>query len=667
MNKAYLPFIALILTLISACTFVEKIRDGDTAFERKQYAVAIPMLKKDYDKTKSRVEKGKKAYLIGECYQNLDQLSSAISWYKQAYDNSYGVDALKGYAYALKQSEQYVEAKEAFKNLGLEIGSPYEYRREIQSCDKAIAWQEAQKDGQYLVQSLAFNGKNSDYSPSLYGDGQLVFTSDRSGTQGDDDYAWTNRNFSDLFMADLNSNIVQPFSEKINSPHNEGSVAFNSTFDVMVFTRCFNQDKYADNYCQLMMSEKTEEEWSNPKILDFTKEKINYMHPSLSEDGNFLFFSSDNPEGWGGYDIYVSERTPDGWGEPEMLSRSINTIGNDRFPTIDKDTLYFSSDHHQGMGGLDIFKSYRTSSNQWTIAKNLKAPINSGNDDFGLVINRKFASDGKVLQEGYFSSSRISGSGSDDIYRFEKRIPPPPPPVEVVDTTEITPPEIVYQLILEGYILEKIYQQANNPNSKVLGRKPLAGATVNINSGKDSQNIKVDENGFFSIEMETNSDYNFLASNPGFLNNSNRFSTKGIAQDPNSPIQKFEIEIVLDKIFKDQEIRLDNIYYDFSKADIRQDAEPTLNALATTLRQNPTIRIQLNSHTDCRGNNNFNEDLSQRRAQSAVDYLISLGISSERLAAKGYGENSPAMDCSCSTCSEEEHQNNRRTTFKIVE
>ena len=146
-----------------------------------------------------------------------------------------------------------------------------------------------------------------------------------------------------------------------------------------------------------------------------------------------------------------------------------------------------------------------------------------------------------------------------------------------------------------------------------------------------------------------------------------RFSTVGIAKDPANPIQKYEVELVLDQIFKNKEIVLDNIYYDFDKSDIREDAKPTLNQLANTLKQNPSIKIQLSSHTDCRGNEGYNEELSQRRAQSAVDYLISLGINANRLIAKGYGESNPAVICNCSNCTEEEHQKNRRTTFKILE
>ena len=175
------------------------------------------------------------------------------------------------------------------------------------------------------------------------------------------------------------------------------------------------------------------------------------------------------------------------------------------------------------------------------------------------------------------------------------------------------------------------------------------------------------DDGFFRMELAENTDYSFNAALEGYLANSVKFSTKGIAKDPANPVQTFEIEIVLDQIFRNREIILENIYYDYDKWDIRPDAEPTLNRLAEVLRQNAKIRIQLGSHTDCRGNDTYNQNLSQRRAESAVNYLISKGIDPTRLSAKGYGESQPAALCGCATCTEAEHQTNRRTTFKVVE
>ena len=240
--------------------------------------------------------------------------------------------------------------------------------------------------------------------------------------------------------------------------------------------------------------------------------------------------------------------------------------------------------------------------------------------------------------------------------------PPPPPPV-----AERPKEEPKAKLILDGFVLEKIFQDANNPNSKVLGRKPLPESKVDIKIGNKTETITVDAEGHFRLELSENLDYNFLASRTGYLNNSAKFSTKGIAKDPNNPEQVFEIEIVLDKIYLDKEIRLENIYYDLDKWDIRADAQPTLDRLAETLKLNPKVKIQLSSHTDCRGTDAYNESLSQKRAQSAVDYLITKGIDAQRLEARGYGEGVPEATCACTRCTEDEHQLNRRTAFRVVE
>lgn len=650
--------------IISSCSYVQKIKDGSTAYDRKQYSKAITMLNSEYKKTKSRVEKGKIAYMLGDSYKRTNQIEKSVNWFLAAYDNSYGVDAQKEYAYALKRTGQYEDAMKAFKNLGIEIGSPYEYRREITACKLALDWLSRKDKTGYTVELLPFNTSNADYAPSIYKDGQLLFTSDRNSSTGEDTYYWTGNNFSDVFLANPADNSVDQFDMNINTPANEGTVVFNKDYTEMIFTRCYDEEKNTDNYCKLMTSSFEEGAWTAAVPLNFTEEKINYGHPAFSADGSTLYFSSNHPDGWGGYDIYSAERTADGWDVPRVLSRSINTSGNEKFPTIDKDTLYFASDHHPGLGGLDIFKSYKMGNGNWSPVNNVLPPINSSGDDFAMVIDYDSQKEEDVLQLGYFSSTREKGAGNDDIYRFERRLPPPPPPLP--DTVEEKP--IVYKLLLDVYVLEKIYKFADNPNSKVLGRKPLPSSKLNITiNGKNKKSIEINESGLYELEMDENTDYRFLAEKEGYLNNISKFSTKGIGKDPNNPILKFELEIELDKIFINQEIVLENIYYDYDRWDIRADAQPTLNELSGLLNRNPNINIQLSSHTDCRGQNNYNQNLSQRRAESAVEYLITKGIAAERLTAVGYGESIPADDCVCTRCTEEEHQSNRRTTFKILD
>lgn len=658
--KRHILLLLLLSVLLGACSYTQKIRDGKTAFQVKQYAVATKMLEKEYSKSKTRVEKGKLAFLLGESYKQLHKSEESIRWYRIAYDNQYGVDALREYAYALKQTEQYKDAAQAFKDLGIEIGSPYEYRREMLAIQTAQGWKDI-KNPEYRVSLPEFNTNYADYLPVLYKDNQLVFTSDRTASTGDDSYNWTGNKFSDLFVVDLQSNSVSAFDKRVNSEHNDGTAMFNKDYTEMYFVRCANEQKRDTSAnCKIMRSEWQNGAWSEANALEFQQDGINYGDPSISADGKELYFTSNNPEGWGGHDIYTTQKTADGWSEPKILSRTINTIGDERFPYIDGDTLYFSSDFHPGMGGLDVFKVVKMQNGTWSSPFNLKPPVNSGGDDFGFVINKEAKRENGVLQVGYFTSSRANGIGNDDIYKFEKIIPPPAPIVEKPKTIE-------YKLILDVFVVEKIFEDPTNPNSRVLGRKPVTEAKLESKSGKDAKSFTTGEDGLVTIELQTSSDYNFLASKTAYFNNAAIFSTKGLGQDPDNPIQRFEVEIVLIKTIIGKEVRLENIYYDLDKANIRTDAEPTLNALAETLRLNPTVRIQLSSHTDCRASDAYNEDLSQRRAQSAVDFLISKGIEPSRLVAKGYGEGQPEANCGCARCTEDEHQLNRRTTFKILE
>ena len=639
------------------------------AFDRKQYAVAIPMLKKEYTKSKSRIQKGKLAMMIGESYRHTNQSPASIEWYLTAYDSGSGEEALKQHAYALKRDGQYEAAKTAFKNLGIEIGSPYEYRREIQACELAIGWNgESKESREYKISPVSFNSADSEYAPAIYPDEQLLFTSDRNSATGEATYNWTGNAFSDIFTVNLNNNEIEGFSTLINSIHNEGTVAFNANYTEMYFSRCYTDEKRGDNYCKLMVANMEDGAWTIPEPMSFVEDKVNYGHPAISADGETLYFSSDHPDGWGGYDIYYVKNSLDGWGEPKLMSRDINTQGDEKFPSVDQDTFYFSSDYHAGLGGLDIFRIYKMKNGRWSSPQNLKPPVNSSEDDFGFVVNT-FAKNKKgILESGFFSSSRQDGMGGDDIYQYEKVVPPPPPPLPTLDTVITEKPKlIVYKMLLNVYVLEKIYKIPNNPNSAVLGRRPLGEANLDVSFGKEKKTYPVSPDGLVQIELDEETDYRFFASKTEYLNNTDFFSTKGIGKDPKSPVKKFELEIELDKIFRNTEINLDNIYYDFDDWAIRTDAEPTLNQLATTLSQNPNIRIELASHTDCRGPASYNETLSQRRAQSAVDYLITIGIAANRLQAKGYGENSPAIECNCKLCEEEEHQANRRTTFKVID
>ncbi|MBL7828509.1 MAG: OmpA family protein [Saprospiraceae bacterium] len=658
---------------LGSCNYTLKIKDGRTAYERKQFALAIPMLQKEQAKANTRKEKGQLAYLLGDSYRRTGQDEKALVWFKTAYDNNYGPDALKAQAFTLKKLERYAAAKEAFKTLGIEIGSPYEYRREITNCTVAEGWLKELPDSGWAVEPAPFNSPQNDFSPVLFPDGRIVFTSDRFMGGPKESYTWTGNRFMRLLLAEPNSASPQLFDATNNAKSNEGVACFNKNATELFFSKSVSAYKTDDAYNKLYIAQRlgADDNWSPAMPLPFQKEKVNYLHPCLSADGNTLYFASNDSDGWGGYDLYAMQRNPKtelGWDEPKALSRNINSPGNELFPSVDGDTLYFASDGIAGMGGLDIFRTYKSEKTAWSPPFNLKAPVNSGADDFGfLVLNttpkNTTKTPGDLIRSGFFTSNRqLEGAqGGDDIFKFEQRVPPPKPPK--ADT--VAKKQLAYKIILEGYVLEKILTDPADPNSKVLGRRPLSGASVQAEFSGKKQPFVTKDDGYFKMELTENTDYQFNASLAGYLSNSAKFSTKGIAKDPANPVQTFEVEIVLDKIFRNREIVLENIYYDYDKWDIRPDAEPTLNRLADILRQNPDIRIQLGSHTDCRGDDAYNQSLSQKRAQSAVNYLISKGIDPARLSAMGYGESQPAAGCTCTRCTETEHQTNRRTTFKV--
>ena len=654
--------LTLSLSIVYGCTYTLKVKDGKTAYDLKQYAVAANFLQKEYAKAKTKAEKGKIAFQIGESFRQLHNDAKASVWYKQAYDNSGNLDALREYTYCLKRAENYTEAAAAFKTLGLEIGSPYEYRREITACNVAAAWITDAKYSGFTVETTNFNSAAADYAPSVIDGGKVVISSDRTSATGEATYSWTGNKFSDLYIVE-NTN-AKSFDNQINTKFNEATATFSGDFSDMFFTKSGGEEADIQT-TKIYYSKKVGNSWTTPEVMPFCKEKINYSTPSVSKDGKTLFFASNDPEGWGGYDLYECKKSNDGFVDPKIIGRSLNTQGNEAYPYADGDTLYFSSDFHTGMGGYDIFKTYRLRDGSWAAPQNMKFPINSGSDDFGFVVDNQSVRSEGVFQQGYFTSNRIGGKGGDDVYKFEQKTPLPRPVVVVPDKPKTV--KIEYKNYLDIIVLEKVFQLNDNPNSKVLGRKPLPDSKVTVLMNGKKRELTVNTEGVASLELDAETDYNLTASHADYLNNSGKFTSRGLGRDAANPIQRFEVEIVLDKIYRNKEITLDNIYYEYDKWDIRADAQPTLNRLAEILLENPTIKIQLSSHTDCRGKDSYNLLLSEKRAESAVAFLITKGIPAERLTAKGYGETSPSAACDCAKCSEEQHQINRRTTFKVLE
>jgi outer membrane protein OmpA-like peptidoglycan-associated protein/tetratricopeptide (TPR) repeat protein len=661
-------FILLILVVILAsCSFGKKIKTGEMAYERKQYAVAVEMLSKEYEASDNTRLRARHAYLIGMSYVNLEENRLAINWLEKSIDMGYGNEAILAIAKEYKKSGNYQSALDAYQKLKLNSNASRQIDREIYVLKEVSTW--TNNPNEVIdIAPINENTGYSEYSPVLFDKNFLVFTSDNNESTGGETYKWTGNKHSDLFVMLKNGSEIKRFDAGINSDQNEGTACFTKDGMDMVFVRCY-VDGDEDGFCKLMYSERSSGVWSEPIPLPFLDNGINYGQPTFIEDDSVLVFSAEMLDGVGGHDLYYVERIFDEegnfeWADPFIFPPTINSAGNEMFPSGDGDTLYFSSDYFAGLGGLDIFKTWLQPDGQWAPPQNLRKPINSSFDDFGLVVDRNANLKGKVVQSGFFTSTR-KGFGKEDIYQFEKRVTLSPDTTTAEDT--IPEEEIAVEIYLAGKTKEESFEDNENPNSKKLGKVALGDCYIVIDDGKEQQKVYSDENGQFIVQLQKDHTYSIKASKLGYLNDFKSVSTYDLKVPKGKFSTTINVELILPRIFSNVEITLENIYYNFNKWDIRDDAKPTLDSLTTVLLNNPQIKIQLSSHTDCRSDDEYNQILSQKRADAAVSYMVSNGIPTTRLIAKGYGEKVPAINCVCEECTEEEHQINRRTTFKILE
>ena len=461
---------------------------------------------------------------------------------------------------------------------------------------------------------------------------------------------WTGEKNSDLFQSAISNDAYgnpMSFSEVINSVYHEGTIAFHPNGNELVFTRCGDDDG-KDDYCSLFISSKNDDgSWSNPIRLAMFDEFANEGHPAYSTTGSRIYFSSDASRGYGGRDLYYSDRTNVGWGFPVNLGSEINTNGDEMYPFIlENTTIFFASNGHLGMGGLDMFSS-NSIDKKWSNVQNLRSPINSGADDFALVLLESG-------EEGYFSSTRIGGIGSDDIYFFQ---------VTEIDLDGLVNEPISY--VLDITVLENTYLN-DDANGSVTGERMLEGAHVEIiGVEKDIAIEKESEVEMIMVPIDEG-DYRIVFSKPGYFSKTELVSTKNRFDDGSGEIH-IPVSVILQPIVAEQEVVIENIYYDLDKSDIRPDAALELNNLVTLLQENPVVNIQIGAHTDAQGADAYNLDLSSRRAASVVSYLVQNGIRTDRLTSIGYGETQLVNDCvNGAQCSDEEHEENRRTTFKVV-
>ncbi len=629
----------------------KKIGRAYDSFQAGEYYEAIDHFKAAYSKTgkSDRESRAELTFMIGECYRIINDPKNAETWYKLAIKSSNSKpDAQFWLAESLKKSGRYQNAIDEFKKYKQIAQTDARADQEIRACELALEWQRNPES--YKVEEIKdLNSRESDFSPAYGRDdfGVVLFTSSREDASGNKTHGATGQGFTDIFESriDKKSKWSTPVPiDVINSEAEEGTPFITSDFKEIYFTRC-EAGKREQKGCVIMLSKRTGDQWSEPKNIGVLSDSLVAAHPALSPDGTTLYFVSDIPGGSGGKDIWMVSRasTGDAWSRPRNLGPDVNTPGNEVFPYVRNDgTLYFSSDGQIGMGGLDIFKAVPQPDGSW-IVTNMKPPINSFTDDFGIA----FEGD---AERGIFSSTR-KGRGNDELYSFEM------PPL--------------------------LFSVTGLVKDEKTGA-PITASTIQL-IASDGSNLQAEtgNSGDFKFELKPDVDYIFLASKRGYLNGKERETTKGQEKS-----RDFMVTILLTAI--DKPIELPNIFYDFNKWDLRPESMVSLDKLIETLNDNPNVTIELMSHTDSRDTEEFNLDLSQKRAQSVIQYLIEKGIESGRLSAKGYGESSPKVvdaditsqwsflkngttlsETYINTLVTEEqkeiaHQINRRTEFRVL-
>ncbi len=640
-------------------SYAELIDTGDLAYERKQFDKAAELYELEYYDADQGVKKAQKAYLVGQSLTKANQRSKSADWYERAYADGYGPTALREYAYALKFGGHYAEAIDAFTELvGLTVDN-YRFKQEIKACQSAAQWEASADQSSYTLSLLELNTSYSEQSSHVSKDGHLLLSSDRPRSASADEYSWTGNFLYDIYIYTPIDGALLALDKTINTKYNEGASYMTSDQLGLYLTRCGEDDKQV-SHCYLYRSNNESSSWSAPSRLQFQQDGYNYGYPCLARDDRLLIFSSNKPGGRGGYDLYACEMTPDGWSEPQALPSTINTEYDELSPYMYKDTLFFSSDGHLGMGGLDVFQAYVNPEGKWSSPINLRAPINSSEDDFGYTHASYDPS------SGYVTSNRHTGRGSDDIYAWRRQVISPPAVDTDTTVADTTAQELAYSIRIE--VLAPVYADINDPRTATGEIRGLKNASVSISQESyDSGDFITNPRGEVYVDGRGRDLYTVTVSKQEYFSNQVTFDPSTLKILPDGNKQIVTVQVILDRIFPGREITIDRIYYDLDRANIRADAKPALDSLATLLRANPQLLIELNAHTDCRGEIDYNQDLSQRRAESVVDYLVKSGIASDRLIPIGYGESRLLDTCPCESCDEDQHQRNRRTTFSVRE
>ena len=610
MNKKITPYILLFLTalMLFSCKSA-KLSDAEEKQRIGEYFEAAAIYRKVYTKTspQKRDLRGYIAYRMAECNRLINNTPRATSAYMNAlrYDYPDSIVSLRlGQMY--QKSGKYMDAIRHYNDFLLLNPESQLALNGIKGSELAPQWK--QNPNRYIVKRMEkFNSRRGEFCPMLYGEkyDQLYFTSSRTpkGANKDKDEtisAITGQRNNDFFLVkqDEQGNWLAPveLEDEVNTEFDEGTPSFSKDGNTMYYTYCA-QDPEGPRTSEIYVSTRSSAKWGKGTRASIVKDSVTALgHPAVSPDGKYLYYVSDAVGGFGGKDIFRSRLVGNDFGPMENLGPDINTPGDEMFPYVrDSVTLYFASNGHPGMGGLDLFKATQDSTGKWHV-ENLKAPINSMGDDFGIT----FEGD---KEKGFFSSNRNDARGYDHLYSFE--LP-------------------VITIFIEGIVSD-------------VDENPIEDATVRI-VGKDGLNEKVlaKKDGTYRVELERDIRYVMMASARGYLNQNFELKT-----GPEEKNETYIVDFYLSPISKP--VVIENIFYDFDKATLRPESQKALDEMIKMLNDNPNVTIELGAHTDRKGSDQYNERLAQRRAQSVVDYLIAGGIEKERLEAKGYGESVPKV------------------------
>lgn len=601
--RYYQIITAFCCLLLISCGIDKNLKKGEKFLSLGEYYDAADQFKQAYTKTppKERENRGKLALKMARCYNKINSTPKAVNAYRNAIRyNQASLDDRLAYARLLLKNGEYKQAEKEFRILVDSMPDNILAQNGLKSAQMAPGWKKA--GSRYQVKKMdVFTSRRADYSPMLLGDEyeQIYFTSTRNDAQGDELSGITGTKAGDIFYSEKDDkgkwSRPEAIATGLNTDYDEGACCFTPDGKEMYLTQCVT-DPASPRFAQIVTSSRSDAAWGKVQKLEITQDTLStYAHPSISPDGEWLYFVSDMPGGMGGYDIWRVRITPSGLGGVENLGAPINTPGDEMFPTFRPNgDLYFSSNGHIGMGGLDIYIARIDEKTQQYKIEHPGYPLNSEADDFGMTFEGPH-------NRGFFSSNRKDGRGYDHIYSFNN-------------------PEIV--TTMKGWVYEKDGYEL-----------PAAQVMVVGNDGT-YRKLPVKSDGSFTLPIHPEVDYLVMASCKGFLNHKEELRIDS-AKESKEYVLQFPLASISAPVL------IDNIFYDFDKATLTPASAQALDKLVALLKENSHVTIELSAHCDYKGNSEYNKRLSQRRAQTVVDYLIAHGIEKDRLTPVGYGKERP--------------------------